>query len=65
MNLCGLALVCFPGVRINERFCASAEEERAKGKEAEMGWPGEVRNHGVKHLLGLQFLFLSHKIDEK
>ena len=42
MNLCGLPFVCFPGVRINERSCASAVKERGKEKDAEMGRPGEV-----------------------
>lgn len=50
MNLCGLPFVCFPGVRINERSCASAGKERGKEKDAEMGRPGEVMSHGMKYI---------------
>lgn len=50
MNLCGLSFVCFPGVRINERSCASAAKERGKEKEAERGRPGEVMNPIMKYI---------------
>lgn len=50
MNLCGLPFVCFPGVRINERSCASAAKERGKEKDVEMGRPGEVMSQRMKYM---------------
>lgn len=37
MNLCGLSFVCFPGVRINERSCTSAAEERREKMQGRGG----------------------------